>query len=427
MRKSMWLLAGLLACLMVAPAAWGSGFAINEHSAKAVGMGGAFAAQADDATAIYFNPAGIVQLKGTQASAGFSLIAPSASFESNSTAPLLGVTPGYSSDAEDQTFFIPNLFATHQMNDQLSFGFGAFSNFGLSTKWDGNYGLRYVTGGTNAEVTTFSLNPVVAYKIGKISFSGGLVAQYLDITLENKIPTASVNSAFFGMPDGDLSLSGDSWDWGYNFGLLFWATDNLRFGASYRSKVKHDVEGDTSVSGLPLSYLNVTSDTEAELELPSVTYLGVAYTAGPFTFELDGQYTEWSSYDQLAANFATPVLGQTGISREKNWDDVWAIRFGVEYRATEQIAIRAGLINDKSPIPDETVDPLLPTGDRWLYCLGFGWNNGPFTLDLAYNYLDDEGRTYNNATGNFGALGSVTGEFTDVSAHIFMINASYAF
>ena len=60
--------------LMVACAAFGSGFALFEAGAKAVAMGGAFAATADDPSAIFYNVAGIAQLRRTEFLAGGTMI-----------------------------------------------------------------------------------------------------------------------------------------------------------------------------------------------------------------------------------------------------------------------------------------------------------------------------------------------------------------
>jgi long-chain fatty acid transport protein len=78
-------LAGLVGSVSLASAA---GLRVNEQGAKAMGMGNAFAAQADDPSALYYNPTGIAFLKGTQVSLGSLLIAvPETEF--NGTTPLV--------------------------------------------------------------------------------------------------------------------------------------------------------------------------------------------------------------------------------------------------------------------------------------------------------------------------------------------------
>ncbi|MGZ9275439.1 MAG: outer membrane protein transport protein, partial [Nitrospira sp.] len=56
-------------------------FRIYDHSASATGQASAFTAQADDASAGYYNPAGMTQLRGVQFSGGTTLIGGGFSFQ----------------------------------------------------------------------------------------------------------------------------------------------------------------------------------------------------------------------------------------------------------------------------------------------------------------------------------------------------------
>ena len=75
------------AVLLVPALVFGNGFALFEHGARGVAMGGAFCAIADDATAGYYNPAGLAFLEGTQAAAGAFLITESSVFEGDNPFP----------------------------------------------------------------------------------------------------------------------------------------------------------------------------------------------------------------------------------------------------------------------------------------------------------------------------------------------------
>jgi long-chain fatty acid transport protein len=421
----LWL--GMFMCILLLPAvAFGNGYLINEIETKSFSMGGAFVAQADTPAAVYFNPAGMSQLDGTQVSAGFSVIMPSGTFESNGTTAF--GQAGQSTDFEDQTFFVPNAFVTHKFNDKWSLGIGGVANFGLATEWDEGWEGRFITGGTKAELTTFSANPTVSFRpTEKFAIGAGLVGQYLDITLENK--------RFLGMgvPEADVSLTGDNWEWGFNLGLLFFITDELKLGASYRSRIKHEIDGITKIKGLSRVGLpDVEMDSSADLELPDIGYLGLAWSRGPLTLEADAQWTGWSSYDELAVVFDQPILGNPGTTSPKDWKDVWAYRFGAEYRLTDTFSLRGGIVYDESPIPDETLDVLVPSGDRWLYAIGLGYDKGNFGIDFGYNYLVDEDREFVNDVGNYNetiapGLGNMTGEFVDGSSHLFMLNLIFRF
>ena len=401
---------GFLFLVLFPTVVFGNGFAINEQSTRVIGRGGAFVAQADDPSAVYYNPAGIVQLEGTQATAGLNFVMPKATFKSGVDSSALNTFVGKETDVEDSVFVIPNFYITHKIGDQWGLGFGAFSNFGLGTDWPDNWDGRFLLGGTDANLKTFSLNPVVAYRpIPKLSLSAGAVFQYLDIELKNKRFTGT-------RLEPEQILEGDNWEVGWNIGVLFRLMDEVQLGAAYRSRVDHAIDGTFEISGI------LDTGAKADLELPSVLLLGIAWTWHDLTLEFDAHWTEWSTYQKLE------VLLDNGttISNEKAWKDVWAYRFGAEYQLNERFDLRAGLVFDKSPIPDRTLDILVPSGDRWLFTGGLGVHYNKWTIDLAYNFLLDEDRTFDNDAG-VSAAGALTGEFKDIYAHIFGINVSYRF
>jgi len=103
-----------------------AGYQIGEHGARAQGMASAFVAQAADASAIYFNPAGLTNLKGWNIMAGGTLIAPKSDFT--------GPTPStVKTDMESQTFYPPHAYITYSMENNLSFGVGWRT--GLAVIW----------------------------------------------------------------------------------------------------------------------------------------------------------------------------------------------------------------------------------------------------------------------------------------------------
>ncbi|MBZ4643894.1 MAG: rane protein involved in aromatic hydrocarbon degradation [Deferribacteraceae bacterium] len=438
MKKSFFHKLFLLFTLITLPAlVFANGFQINEQGVKSLGMGGAFVAQADNPDAVYYNPAGITQLEGAQISLGLSPITPTVTFDSDQT--------GKSTDAKKQTFYIPIFYATLKATDRVSVGFGTFSNYGLATEWPSDWEGRYITGGTKAEIVTLTLNPNIAYKLtDKLSIAVGLDIQKLEVTLANKLKLikADINGdnndeTILLDSDGDSELSADDWAYGYNIAIHYSITKNWKAGISYRSKIKHEIKDGTADISVPTGTviedgtqtpsMSLQKTGSTNLTLPDILYIGTSYKLGKFTFELDGQWTGWSSYDKLEVTFEDGSVQ----SKPKDWDDVWAIRFGMQYKVNDMLDLRAGLIRDYSPIPDETLDPLVSSGDRWLYALGFGLNFENLSIDFAYNYLDDENRTFNNNVGSEAPYGitapQMTGEFKSADAHIFGISVTYRF
>jgi long-chain fatty acid transport protein len=416
----------VLSVFLLPLVAFAGGFAVNEQGAKATGMANAFAAQADDPTAVYFNPAGIVQLEGTQVSIGTSFVIPQAEFRSSTNDPVFrNTSPGSTTNMDDKVAVVPNAYLTQKINDRVSFGFGTFSNFGLETNWPNDWEGRYMVGGTKAELITLSANPVLAFKPHeRVSLSVGPVMQYLDFDLRRKTLTPA------GNPQPETKFSGDDVDWGWNAALMVWLPANFKFGASYRSQVGHSINGklDFNPQNPALNLRNTT--IHASIKTPANAYLGLAWTHGPLTLEFDAQWTDWSSWNQLKADFNRPVgAGTTGLVVEEDWHDAWGYRFGAQYAVNQYLDVRAGVAYDESPIPRKSVSCRIPGGDRWIYAVGFGGHYQAFTADIAYQYVDAQSTKLGNEGQDqaAAAVGPLEGKFKDVSAHIFAVNLTYRF
>jgi len=319
---------------------------------------------------------------------------------------------------------------TQKINDRASFGFGVFSNFGLATNWPNNWEGRFIPGGTYADLETVSINPVLAFKPHqRVSLAVGPVLQYFYFELKQK--------QFAGIGTELTSrFKGDDVGWGWNASLLFWLTDNLKFGASYRSEVGHSIDGKLTFSpSLGAANFNDTRLTSS-IKTPANAYMGLAWTHGPLTLEFDAQWTDWSSFSELRADFKNPVgpTFATDFVVEEDWHDAWGYRFGAQFTVNQYLDVRAGIAYDESPIPAKSVSPRIPGGDRWIYALGLGGHFKGFTADLAYQYLQAESVKMGSTAGQdaiydppVSAAGPLTGKFKDVDSHIIAFNLTYRF
>ena len=419
-----------LFCLM--GFAFGNGFDIYEQSAKAVGMAGAFTAQADDPSAIFFNPAGITQLDGTQASVGACLVLPTMQFQSNGNA-VMGSYPGETAKIKDHTWVIPNVYVTHKVNDKVTIGIGSFAHFGLGVEWPKYWEGRFTPGTTKTVLTTTSISPVIAFKpFENLSIGLGPYIQYFDIKLNSLVfiapPTPPLTPNSNRAQTVDASLTANNWDWGWQAGFRLKIIDGLSFGAAYLSEVRHKItDGDQELRSLANGALILKQGFSAEFILPATLRLGLAWQRDPWTIEAGAQWTEWSSYKTLQAVFDNG----TSLTSPKNWHNAWLWRIGAQYRVNKYLDLRAGFLYDVTPIPSDTLDPLVPSGDRKGFCGGFGLHLGRFTVDTGYNYIKDESRSWNNPSGDVkvgpATITRVTGKFEKAYAHIFALNVTYRF
>jgi len=397
-----------LSSLLFVSLASAAGFALPEQGASAMGMASAFVGQADDATAVWYNPAGITQLDGTRISGGLVGIYPILTHENVS-----GTT-----DVSARMIHVPiHLYATHKMNDKLSFGLGVNNPFGLATDWDpNNSATKYVA--TFSKVVTTEVNPNVAYKLNdNLSVAAGVAYVKLRATLE-KI----ANLGGLGL-DSNFRLSGDGEGWGANAAIHYKATDKLNMGFSYRSRVKTDVEGTANLPGVG------SGTVKTSITLPDLAQFGASYKASDkLTLNADLGYTWWSTYDRIVVESAVIQFRTTD---EKQWQDTLTLRIGGQYKLSDQWKLRAGYLYDQNPVKEERFETRIPDSDRQGLSVGTGYTSGNITVDLAYMYLYFNHRTINNSladddTNPFTPSDTLNGNYKS-QAHLAGVTIGYKF
>src|SRR5438093_455123 len=141
MNSRFWLLV-VVAALLTSGAAFGSGFSIFEQGAKATAMGGAFAATADDLSAIFYNVAGIAQLRHAEFLAGGTTINFSNEFNGDPNDPF---TSGQRGEYRAHTFIPPNAYFVAPIGSYLTFGIVVMTPFGLRTNWREPWAGRFIS------------------------------------------------------------------------------------------------------------------------------------------------------------------------------------------------------------------------------------------------------------------------------------------
>lgn len=349
------------------------GFQLNEHGSKAMAMGGAYTAVANDPSAVYWNGAGLIQLWGTNFILGSTMIAPSSAFR--------GVAPQITEyKTESQQFFPVHFFGSQRISKDFAVGLGFTTPFGLGTKWDDNWVGKYLA--LNTKVMVFTISPVVAYQITDgLSASAAFVYSFANVEITKK----NSQAPFEG--DAFIKLKGnDNAAFGYNLGLMYKPIETLSFGVSFHSQIKYDFKGTAESTGASqLSNQLPKGDITADLTTPMNLAFGVAYDVLPeFKISADFQYVGWSSYDTLAIDFANPNYPDQAAPRL--YDDSYIIRLGGEVKLSNQFNALAGIYFDKNPVKSDYMSPSLPEGNRIGLSLGFEYklfNN----VGLSASYL----------------------------------------
>jgi long-chain fatty acid transport protein len=366
-----WLLVAPTTCLA-------SGFALFEAGARSTALAGAVVARADDLSAIFYNPAGLVQLPGFQVMAGSTFI-----FASTEIVSQFGPVRT-STRLESTVPIVPHFFASYQACERLWLGLGLNSPFGLGVQypdnWSGNINV------TKASLQTINFNPTMAVKINEhLSAAAGLDIMYLNLDLNRVLPLPLLGPQ-------SLNIEGHTWGLGFNLGLQVKPLDYLSIGISYRSQIRQQINGVSHFQ--PFNGLD--ADASGSIILPDMILTGIMVRPlEKLSVEAGVVWTHWSLFRNFDIRFAN-ALGT--LSERKEWHDTWRAQLGVEYRALPWLDLRGGYAFENEPMPDRFADYLVPTTDqRHSFCFGTGFRWQAMTIDLAYSLVYMPDRTVNNS------------------------------
>lgn len=359
---------------------------IQGQGAAASGMTNAFAAQADDPSAMHYNPAGMTQLHNIQVMAGALASGGSTNFSS-----LTGVTAR--GDRNGSAAWPPpaHAYITANLKDlgvtalgDLTVGIGLTTPFGSLTRWPNDGPFKSAT--TFSTLPLMDIKPTIAYKVTE-NLSLGLGADiytFSGLVGEGQVEKQFISPgapAFPLAPAGSkVELSGKDTAAGFNASLLFTALRNAdgkplaNIGIVYRSQATLHLSGALLANGAKVS------DARATLVLPQVITGAIAIwpvrtSEQEWKLEMDVDYVGWKSVRNLDVTLGNGVT----IAQPQNWHSTYAVMLGTEYKwlALEslpywEVALRAGYTNQQNQMPDLTFDPGIPSSDVHIVGGGLG-------------------------------------------------------
>lgn len=415
-------LAGV-AVFSFSPLSHGAGFLIYEHGAAAMAMGGAFVGLANDASAIFHNPAGIAFLDGTQVSVGSTLIIPKSTLTLDNWPD-----PNFQTvEQVSQVFYPSTLYITHKLSDRIAAGFGFFSPYGLGAQWPEDYPLRFIS--TKDDLKTFFFNPTLAFKLNdNLSLGVGVSYIYADIHFE-LVQLVDLTGYGLGVYEAPATFDATGSAWGLNAGALY-RGEKFSFGFNWRGGFSVDFEGDVDLdtSEIPIPIPN-TGTASTAFNLPHVLGIGAAFNlTDKLLFTADVHYVLWSCYDEFTVEI--DIAGFEDLVVDENWKDSFVFRGGLQYMVNANFSLRAGFLYDQTPQPVETMDPILPDADRWAITAGFGYQAGKLKIDVAYQFEKFLERTSPNRDIylDYPVPGVNLGEGTyATTAHLIGLSIGFAF
>ncbi|MEA3207717.1 MAG: long-chain fatty acid transport protein [Chthoniobacter sp.] len=385
----------LLTCLLgLAPgASWGLGIRISDQNPEATARGNAFTATADNPSAVYYNPAGITQLEGTQTLLGAYAITLKTKVD------LDAGDPHSFSSTNDGWQAAPQAFLTWKPKQYpIALGLGIYAPYGFALDYPDDTPFRTLAHKGSIEYLT--VNPVFAAQISR-SFSAaiGATINYGKAELERGV-----------LAKGDqFRFEGDDVAYGFNAGLLWTPHRMHHFGVNYRSATTLDFDGDTHLQydgftvptpfgPFPVPGVDQREDASAKFQFPQTIVVGYAFTPTPdWNFEVNIDWTDWDSL-----NVVTLRQKSGDVALPFNWESSFFYEFGVTKKFAYGLHGSAGYIYSENSVPNESFNPTIPDSNRHIFSVGVGQQFTHFNWDLAYQYAHGPSRTIDQGTAADG-------------------------
>jgi long-chain fatty acid transport protein len=370
------------------------GFRLPNQDPEAIARGNAFAATADNPSAIYYNPAGITQLEGNHLRAGVYLLSTGVTYSS----------PAGTAEADSDFQPVPQLYyVCSPAESQFSFGLGMYAPYGLAMDWGEN--TPFKTLAEQGQVLYACFNPVVAWQVHPtLSIAIGPTINYSKAEFERSI----------GLGPGDRFIfKGDGVAYGFNAGIRWQPMEQLAFGVNYRSETEVEYEGRSAL----IPYAPQTP-THGPLVYPQFVVVGVSYRpTKDWNFEFNVDWTEWSKVNDIVfngtafGNVALPLNLKSSLMYE----------FGITRQFGNGYFGSIGYFYSENSFPDLNFNPILPDSNLHLGSIGFGHRGERWEWAAAYHF------GYNPERIVSGSLPGLADGRYEILNHAFNIAVTFKF
>lgn len=432
----------ILSTALLSTAVQASGYHFGTQSVNAQGTANAAAAEAADASTIFYNPAGLTKLDSSQISVNANIVFPSIHYEAESAkhfrtgADVSGSTSGKITE----TTVAPHVYGAYKASDDVTLGLGVYVPFGSATEYEKDSVLRHNI--NKLGLTTIAIEPVVAWKLNEQHAVGaGLIAQYSKAELRKYSDwdasgaisqlASGLASRQAGRPiavdatgkaDGHADVKGHDWGFGYQLAWMWDINDRARVGVNYRSKVSHTLKGtaDWEADGAyakrawdlgAMAARGYVPNEKASVKIVTPESLSVhgMYRAtdktnlfGDVTWTRHSRFNKAELVFENTKNVVNGKSDRTVIT--PNWRNTYKVAFGGSYQVTEPLQLRAGIAFDKSPVKSaEDRMNSLPDGNRIWFSVGAKYQLGKnHVIDAAYSHIHINDTVYRTgkASGN---------------------------
>jgi len=417
-----------LALLLWIPGkAIGGGYAIPHQTAKAVGLSNAITAGVTDPSAVYYNPAALTEIEGNQVLGGVNYLNIISHVENS----------GIKSRNRRDDNTIPTLFANfHIPNSDFTLGFGTYSPFGLSVTYDKDSFTRYAV--NEGKIKPFYLNFAAGWSYSDfISIGAGVSFVRGKAALSRAI---FLNTGL-GQPDGRARITDSDQTGAFNLGLLLkHPSYPLKFGITYRSRTYLNFAGGN------VDFVDFDGDafntkiSRGGIVFPAVISTGINWQVTPkWSLEFVYDWTKWDDLETLQIIFKTPLPALDGavpisrLSISANWENTSTLRLGSLFHLNKSWDLMGGIGLDETPVPSQTLGPLLPSADILTLNGGGSYSWRKFKITAGYMTVFYKDRRVQNNILEAEASAPLIQPFTpgrdkyETFNHFLSVNVNYQF
>lgn len=367
-----------------------------------------YAARAQDPATTFTNPAGLTLVPGTQV--------------------MLGVQPMYGQfkvsvdegtqgggNSDNAVGFVPagSTFASYQVDDRLTIGFGIFSYFGLSEDFGDHWAGRYYI--QNATLAGLTFMPSAGYKVtDNLSVGAGLNAMAAKLRTQ-----VAVNNIEPGRSDGQLSLADEKWGFGADVGVLYQFSKGTRVGLTYLSPVDLNFSPTTSFYNLGPGLSALSSrfhSVDLGVTVPQTVMLS-AYHELNDQWALMGNvgWQNWSEFGQVDVSIDS--TNPRDLTTDLNYDDTWHVALGAQYKPVQNWMLTGGVAYDSSMVSDSDRSFTVPVAEAWRFGIGTQYEvSKSLSLGLAYELVYSGDISISQSRGPLA--GTVSGTMDNAMMHV---------